>query len=181
MRLCRRRPGCTRTCGRSPRRSRCARGTAAALVPGRLPVLENALDARADVGPDLFPDLVGASAEHPVALDADAWADRRRCRKTSGPGPTASTSRSANRASRARSSSAIAATPCGAPSGVSGPVECAHSRAGSRRRPRRKSGGAVDARAVSLAVSRWVAISVSPCRRRAGRTGPTLRIPPGRL
>ena len=40
------------------------------LVPGRLAVLEHFADARADIRPDLFPDLVGSRAEHPVAPDA---------------------------------------------------------------------------------------------------------------
>ncbi len=42
-----------------------------ALVPSRRAGGQHALDARTDVGPDLFPDVIGSAAEHPVALDAD--------------------------------------------------------------------------------------------------------------
>ncbi len=42
------------------------------LVPSRLSHFENLGDSRPDVGPDFLPYLVGASAEHPIALDADS-------------------------------------------------------------------------------------------------------------
>ena len=68
----RRAAGCRRRCGRSPRGSRCAPGTAAAPRP-RWPRRSSSTvsDARPDVVPDLRPDSSGAAAERPRLLDAE--------------------------------------------------------------------------------------------------------------
>ena len=63
----RRAAGCTRRCGRSPRDSRCARGRAAAPSSQvASPVLQDLVDARADLGPDLRPHLAAPAGRAPT-------------------------------------------------------------------------------------------------------------------
>ena len=69
------------------------------LVPGRLAGAHHGVDARADVGPDLRPHLARRAGRAPTGTSRRACrGGRRRCRRTSGPGPTPSTSRSATSA-----------------------------------------------------------------------------------
>ena len=109
---------CMKTCGRSPRDSRCARERAAALHPRSLRRAARPCRSGARSPPRSPPTPVARAVPRPTGASLPASGHRRRCRRRSGRDPSPSTSRTARSSVIRTTVRKLRSQAAGGPSGV---------------------------------------------------------------